>query len=184
MPAKPTQRPAGWAKTGRDALAALEQEQKNAEDRQNKPWMPYRLWLPKGGETEVIILDEAFVSDEAGVGGAFIREHNLKGQDGKWGLFESCCADFAPCALCDKAGTEGFGAAQGVVMLTVLELREWTNKKTGEVHKYSRKLLPIKLGQKDLWLDLQQRAIKAQGSMRGMYQIGRASCRERVYVRV
>ena len=56
-------------------------------------------------------------------------------------------------------------------MLTVLVLKEWTNKKTGEVHAYSRMLLPIKLGQKEKYLELQKHALREQGSMRGLYMV-------------
>lgn len=161
----------GWVKTGTAALDALAKAEKDQADRKERGFMPLRMWIKKGEEVEVIILDEAFVSDEPGVGGALIREHNLKDGEGKWGNFESCCADFANCPLCDKAGSEGFGASTYVVMLTVLVLKPWTNKKTGEEHAYSRMLLPIKLGQKEKYLELQKHALREQGSMRGLYMV-------------
>lgn len=161
----------GWVKTGTAALDALNKAEKENAERKERGYMPLRMWVPRNEEVEIIILDEAFVSDEPGVGGALIREHNLKDSEGKWGNFESCCADFANCPLCDKAGSEGFGASTFVVMLTCLVLKEWTNKKTGEVHAYSRMLLPIKLGQKEKFLELQKHALREQGSMRGLYLV-------------
>lgn len=161
----------GWVKTGAAALDAMAKAEKEQAERKDRGYMPLRMWIKKGEEVEVIILDEAFVSDEPGVGGALIREHNLKDGEGRWGNFESCCADFANCPLCDKAGSEGFGASTYVVMLTALVLKEWTNKKTGEVHAYSRMLLPVKLGQKEKYLELQKHALRDQGSMRGLYMI-------------
>ncbi len=161
----------GWVKTGTAALDALNKAEKENAERRERGFMPLRMWVPRNEEIEIIILDEAFVSDEPGVGGALIREHNLKDSEGKWGNFESCCTDFANCPLCDKAGSEGFGASTFVVMLTCLVLKEWTNKKTGEVHAYSRMLLPIKLGQKEKFLELQKHAMRDQGSMRGLYLI-------------
>jgi hypothetical protein len=161
----------GWVKTGAAALEALSQAQKDNEDKRSKGYMPLRMFVPRNQEIEVIILDEAFVSDEPGVGGALIREHNLKDSNGKWTHHESCCIDFANCALCDKAGADGFGPSTHVVMLTALVLKPWTNKKTGENHAYSRMLLPIKLGQKERYLELQKHAMREQGSMRGLYMV-------------
>jgi hypothetical protein len=145
--------------------------EEDAKSKRDKGYMPFRMWLKKGEEVEIIILDDAFVSDESGKGGALIREHNLKDSTGKWGNFESCSADFAPCPLCDKAGSEGFGASTYVVMLSVLVLREWTSSKSGEKHAYSRMLLPIKMGQKEKFLELQKHAFREQGSMRGLYLV-------------
>lgn len=161
----------GWIKSGTDALAAMAKAEEEAKLKREKGFMPFRLWLKKGEEVEIIILDEAFVSDEPGKGGALIREHNLKDSTGKWGNFESCCADFANCPLCDKAGSDGFGASTHVVLMTVLVLREWTSTKTGEKHAYSRMLLPIKMGQKEKFLELQKHAFREQGSMRGLYLV-------------
>lgn len=161
----------GWIKTGGAARAALEKAEKEAAERRERGFMPLRFWLPQGEECEVIILDDAFVADEPGKGGALIREHNLKDSEGKWGNFESCCADFAPCALCDKAGSDGFGVSTTVVMLTALVLKPWKSKKTGEEHAYSRMLLPVKLGQKEKFLELQRHAEREQGTMRGLYLV-------------
>jgi hypothetical protein len=57
--------------------------------------------------------------------------------------------------------------------MTVLALRPWVNKKTGEEHAYSRMLLPIKLSQKERFLDLQKAAFRECGTMRGMYLVMR-----------
>lgn len=160
-----------WIKKGDAALGAIAQAEKEAAERKEKGYAPFRFWLKKGEECPVIILDHAFVADETGEGGALIREHNLKDSQGKWGNFESCCADFAPCPLCDKAGTDGFGPSTLVVMLSVLVLREWTNKKTGEKHAYTRMLLPIKMGMKEKFLELQKHAFREQGTMRGLYLV-------------
>lgn len=169
----------GWAKRGTAALEAMAQEEKQRAERAERGFMPFRLWLAQGEECEVIILDDAFVSDEEGVGGLLIREHNLKGPDGKWGTFESCCADFAPCALCDKAGTDGYGNSNLVVMLTVLALKPWTSTKSGEVHTFSKFFLPVKMGQKEQFLALQKQAFKENGgSMRGMYLVMRRAVGE------
>jgi hypothetical protein len=163
----------GWIKQGASAKEALSQAEAEIQNRKERGYMPLRFWVPRNEEIEIIILDDAFVSDEAGKGGALIREHNLKGPDGKWSLNESCCADFAPCALCDKAGTDGYGPAYHVVMMSALVLKPWVNKKTGEEHAYSRMLLPIKLGQKERFLDLQKAAFRECGTMRGMYLVMR-----------
>jgi hypothetical protein len=163
----------GWIKQGASAMEALSKAEQEQQTRKDRGYMPLRFWVPRNEEIEIVLLDTAFVSDEPGVGGALIREHNLKGPDGKWSLYESCCADFAPCALCDKAGTDGYGPAYHVVMMTALVLKPWTNKKTGEEHAYSRMLLPIKLGQKERFLDLQKAASRECGTMRGMYLVMR-----------
>lgn len=167
------QPPQPWVKTGAGALAALEQAEKEAKERAERGFMPFRFWLAKGEECEIIILDDTFVSDEPGIGGALVKEHNLKGADGKWGVFESCCSDFAPCALCDRAGTEGFGNSTPAVMLSIIANRPWESKKTGEKHTYSKMLLPVRLAQKGMFLDLQKHAIREQGSMRGMVLVMR-----------
>lgn len=163
----------GWIKQGASALEALNKAEQEQQSRKERGYMPLRFWVPRNEEIEIVLLDAAFVSEDPGVGGALIREHNVKGPDGKWSLFESCCADFAQCPLCDKAGTEGYGPAYHVVMMTALVLKPWTNKKTGEEHAYSRMLLPIKLGQKERFLDLQKAAYRECGTMRGMYLVMR-----------
>jgi hypothetical protein len=162
----------GWIKQGTSALEVLTKAEQEQQLIKKRGYMPLRFKVPHGQETEIIILDAAFVSEEPRVGGALIREHNLQ-INGSYNNYESCCADFAPCPLCDKAGTEGIGPAYHVVLMTVLALRPWVNKKTGEEHAYSRMLLPIKLSQKERFLDLQKAALRECGTMRGMYLVMR-----------
>ena len=161
----------GWIKQGNSAMDEINRVEKDTMQRKDRPYMPLRYFSSRTEETEIIILDHAFVSDEQGVGGALIREHRLKNAEGIWKVYESCCADFAPCALCDKAGAEGFGAAGHVVIMSILVLKPWTNKKTGEEHAYSRMLMAIPLNQKERFLDLQKVAFRQSGTMRGMYLV-------------
>ena len=121
--------------------------------------MPLRFWLPKEDGCDIIVLD-ASLED-----GLAIREHNLKGSDGKYGNFERCLADTnTECPVCKKYAEEGYL----VLLLTILVLKEWRNKKTNELHDYSKMLLPVKRGQFKVFRRLEQICIKKHGTMRGM----------------
>lgn len=158
---------AGWGHTDREGLDEAEKKQK---ERRNKGYMPLRFWLAndakaiknKDNECDIIILDEAFAGDDEVRGAYMIREHTIKGADGKF-YQEGCCSDFADCPVCQREGKVGYNVA----FLTVIALKEWTDKK-GNVHDYSKMLLPVKLGLKNTFLDLQSAAEKQGKSMRGM----------------
>lgn len=137
----------------------FDKEEEKAEKRKEQGFMPLRFWLAPEDGCEVIVLD-ASLED-----GLAIREHNLKGSDGKFGNFEMCLADTgSECPVCKRYGEEGYL----VLLLTVLVLKEWRSKKTNELHQYSKMLLPVKRGQFKSFRRLEQLCVKKHGTMRGM----------------
>lgn len=87
---------------------------------------PQEFWLKKGQSKEIVFIDEApFV----------LREHSVRANDGK---FETHQCIGSECPLCDKGNV-----ATAVYCLTVIELREWTDR-TGETHKESYQLFKFK----------------------------------------
>lgn len=140
----------------------FEEEDKRIEKKMNGGYMPLRVWQKKGESLDMIFLD-ASMED-----GFAIREHNIQGSDGKWGNYERCLADTGEsCPVCKKFGEESYL----ILFLTVLVLKPWTSKKTGETHEYSKMLLPLKRGQFKAFRKLEQIALKKHGTMRGMYVV-------------
>jgi len=137
----------------REAVARDEEAAKKRAANSNQPW---RFFQAKGAETEVIILDKELEE-------AFWRnEHNLE-IAGKWGNYEPCIADSGPCPHC-KAGSSPYL----VVLLTVLVIQQYTNKKTGKVTEYSKRLLPIKRSQFVAFEKIEKVALKKYGTLRGV----------------
>jgi hypothetical protein len=159
MPKK-TRRPTAGAATGGGKVSAMfEEEEKRIEKKRGQGFMPFRFWLPKGEGCEVVVLDTSLEE------GFAIREHNLQGSDGKYGNYERCLADSgAECPVCKKYDSNSYL----VLLLTVLVKKEWTSKKTGETHAYSKMLLPIKRGQFAKFRKMEAIAQKNHGTMRGV----------------
>tara|TARA_R110002153_G_scaffold26421_5_gene82934 strand:+ start:14370 stop:15266 length:897 start_codon:yes stop_codon:yes gene_type:complete len=136
------------------------EEEKKAEKKREQGFMPLRMWQKRSESVGVIVLDSSLEDAYA------IREHNIQGSDGKWGNYERCLADSGEtCPVCKKHGEESYL----ILFLTVLVLKEWTSKKTGDVHKYSKMLLPLKRGQFPKFNKLEQICADKHGTMRGMY---------------
>jgi hypothetical protein len=117
--------------------------------------MPFRFFQGRGEETEVLILDESM--DDA----FWRHEHNLK-IGGKWGNHEPCIAESGPCPFCEEGSKPAL-----VVLLTVLVLKPYKNKKTGKTVQYSKMLLPLKRGQYADFDKLEEIAIRKHGTLRG-----------------
>ena len=136
----------------------FDKEEKRIEKRREQGYMPFRFWLPKGEGCEIIILDASLEY------GLAIREHNIQGSDGKFGNYETCIKETTECPVCKKYGDDSYL----VLLLSILVRQEWTSKKTGEVHAYSKKLLPIKRGQFGKFRKLEGIAQKNHGTLRGV----------------
>ena len=150
----------GWLATGKAAKQVADEAEKQQQDRRDGIYMPYRFWLPKGESCDIILLDDVFVSeDEEANSAVLIKEHNLQDAAGKYGNFVSCCSGIGPCPLCAKHG-EGYH----VFLLSAIVLRSFKTRK-GEEREYSKMLFPVKLSQKDKFIDLQE---ANGGSIRGM----------------
>lgn len=150
----------GWLASGKSAKAIAQEAEKKAAEKRDGKYMPFRFWLKKGEQCDIVILDDVFVSDDENANSAvLIKEHNLQDGQGNWGNYVSCCSGLGPCPLCNKHG-EGYH----LFLLTVLVLRPYTTKK-GETREFSRMLLPVKLGMKDKFIDLQE---ANDDSIRGM----------------
>lgn len=156
-PARAATPAAGWMKSGSNARAAAEAEitrqREAAERRASGVYMPFRLWVPVGGSTEVVVLDNEL--------GPCFYEHQIQNpKTGKWDLYETCPKEWEPCPLCEKLDKESYY----VMMLSVIELRSYT-KKDGTVVPFSRKLLPIKAQQQGFFM----RQFDRHGSLRGLH---------------
>lgn len=160
---KPRKARAGASTPAKGKLARLfEEEDAKIEKKKKAGYMPLRFWLKQGDSQDIIILDNSLED-------AFhIREHNLQGPDGKYGNFENCLLDSGEeCPICKQYGEDSYLIA----FLSVLVLKEWTSKKTGEVHKYSKMLLPIKRNQFGKFVKIDALAQKQHGTLRGTFLV-------------
>lgn len=133
----------------------MQKENERAEKRRADGNMPFRFWLPKGEECEVIILDESLDA------GFWRHEHNLK-IDGKWGNIEPCLQETGKCPHCEDGNYSSL-----VAFLTVLVMRPYTSKKTGETKEYSKMFLCFKRGQFADFERIEKIALKKYGTLRG-----------------
>lgn len=134
----------------------MKKDQERAEKRRGNGNMPFRFWQKKGEDCEVIILDDSLEE-------TFWRhEHNLK-IDGKWGNHEPCIQESGPCPHCNNDSLPAL-----VVFLTVLVMRPYTSKKTGNVKEYSKMLLALKRGQYAEFEKIEKIAKKKHGTLRGV----------------
>jgi hypothetical protein len=118
---------------------------------EKKVFQPQRLWLKKGETSQVVILDEKLSFGR--------REHSVKQADGHFAP-EPCIADHEPCPLCEMTDTP---MIYDVILLSCLDLREYTNKE-GKVVKYTKKVIPIKKNDLPAYIGLAQ----VHGSLRGL----------------
>ena len=146
----------GWMKSGADARSRSEAElarQRDAAAKRNAP-RAFRFWTGVGQQREIVILDTH--------PGPCFYEHQLQNmRTGKWDIHEACPKEWEPCPLCD--GAAGGKESYYVMMLTCVELAEWTDKH-GTVHPYSVRLLPVKAEQQGFFL----RQYDRHGSLRGL----------------
>lgn len=145
---------AGWAYTGDEiSRKAKEVESKKSGGSKRDP---FRFFLKKGEECEIILLDNRMED------GIAFYEHNTKGADGRWGHHVPCIKDFAECPVCKHHGDSSY-----VLFLSCLVLKPFTTKAGKEI-PHSKMLLPIKITQFDLFRQLQESAVDEGGSLRGM----------------
>lgn len=156
-----TNQPSQSARRGKSALEHAAKSQQQQFSRQR---MPFRFFLPKGGEAKIVILDYAFATDDGTGNGLVIKEHNLKKPDGTFGDFQPCTSERGHCDICETYKKE-FAPYYAVVM-SIIDWRPYTNK-NGETVQGSKKLLVIKMWQRDKWYELQEVAF-AQNGKRGM----------------
>lgn len=116
----------------------------------------FRFGLKQGNSAEVVILDESL--DD----GVHFHEHNIKGPEGYFNVFEVCPKEFYECPLCAQHGESGF-----VLYLSVLHLDAYKDKKTGE-WRDSRSLLPIKYSQLATFKKVMKAGEKKHGKLRGI----------------
>ena len=150
-----------WGYSGGSIAEAAKRAAEEADKRRNTTHAPWRFRLQPGEEAEIIILDESLDKVRA------IWEHNLK-IDGKFGNFESCCAEFAPCPVCKHYPDS---PRYFVMFLTILDLRPYTNKKTGEVVPFTRRLLAVKSALISKFEQIERAAKKINGTFRGTYMV-------------
>ncbi len=121
-----------WAKKGKASQEALEKERLRQEkEREFKS----RLWgfHLKAGETARITFVDGDVDEEGLLDTITYREHAVQ----KNAEFEKyvCIADSEPCPLCEDGHKSSFKCA-----LTIIDHRNYTSKKTGEVIGNTRRL--------------------------------------------
>lgn len=153
-------------KQGDDVYAAFDAEQqKNAEKQERRAAgldNVYPFWLEKGKEAGIIILDASLGA------GCAIREHNLKGADGRFGNLEVCPTEFENCPLC-----AAYGESSLVLKLTVLDLRGYDRKNDkGEVIEHvkaGRKSLTIPVTAFPKFREIEGFVLQAHGTLRGTY---------------
>lgn len=117
--------------------------------------MPFRFYQARDEECEIVILDKSM--DDA----FWRQEHNLQ-IGGKWGNHEPCIAESGPCPHCEAGSKSAL-----VVLLTVLVLRPYKNKKTGKTTKYTKMFLPLKRKQYPEFDRIESIAMKKHGTLRG-----------------
>lgn len=147
----------GWMKRGTVAKAVLEEEQQRAEDRreqrQRERNIPFNFKMRAGEQVDIVILD-------AQPGPSFF-EHNMKDRDtGYFTVFEACPKEFDQCPLCERDGPSYY-----VMLLTVIEMKPYTNERTGETTNHRRKLMRVKQAQQPLF----HRLFERHGTLRGMH---------------
>jgi len=139
---------------------ALEKESKRAADkaaaRATGTDRLFRFGLKQGNTAEVIVLDESL--DD----GCHFHEHNVKGPEGYYNVYEQCPKEFYNCPLCDKFGESAF-----VLYLSVLHLDAWKDKQSGE-WRNGRCLLGIKYSQLPTFKKVLKMAEKEHGTLRGV----------------
>jgi len=152
---------AGWMKQGNEVTKETErinaEKERKAEQRKRTGGVDpnrSRFWLPRGKETELVVLDDQ-------VDTVAFYEHGLK-KDGKWGNYESCCGEWSNCPLCASGDNKAF-----VWFLTVLDCTGFTKDDGTEV-PYYRKLLPIKSSQANNFKRVLKAAVKQHGTCRGV----------------
>jgi hypothetical protein len=122
-----------------------------------------RFYVKAGDETEIVILDNSLEEAVA------FYEHNLQDAQGRWSIHEPCIKDFDDCPICANGSNSYY-----VMMLSVLVLKPFTvnrGKPTERVIPHSKMLLPVKVGQFDLFQKLEAAAKQAGGRLRGMYLV-------------
>jgi hypothetical protein len=134
---------------------AMQRDEARVASRMNGQYMPFRFWQQKDDECEIVILDNSMED-------AFWRqEHNLQ-IAGKWGNYERCIAESGPCPHCDAGNRSSL-----VVLMSVLVLRPYKNKKTGKVSNYTKMLLPLKRQQYAEFDRIEAIAMRKYGTFRG-----------------
>ena len=127
---------------GAEGRGRVDQEIQKFKDRANRPMTPFRFWLPRGQQSEVMVLDES--------PDCFIYEHEFyhperTGAD----KFERhlCTKEYANCPICERTGRD----SAYVMFLTIIDFAEYTNK-NGERVEWTRKLLAVKGAQQKVFL--------------------------------
>ena len=148
----------------------MEEAQRAQEeiDRRKTTGHVFRFYVPKGEETEIIILDKSLDDCVA------LYEHNLQGPDGKWSVYEPCLKDFGHCPICATGSSSYYG-----LQMSVLVLRAFRTK-NGKDIPWSKMLMTVKVGGFDTFRRLEAAAIKECGTMRGMYLVmGRSATNDK-----
>lgn len=134
---------------------AMKRDEDRAKSKSSGQYMPFRFWQQRGDDCEIVILDNSMED-------AFWRqEHNLQ-IGGKWGNYERCIAESGPCPHCEAGNRSSL-----VVLLSVLVLRPYKNKKTGKVTNYTKMLLPLKRQQYAEFDRIEAIAMRKHGTLRG-----------------
>ena len=144
--------------------AAIQKEavahQADIEKRRSQGGNILRFYVKKGEECEIVILDHSLED------GAAFYEHMTQDENGKWGNHTICTKEFpGGCPTCNSGSNSYY-----VLMLSCLCLKPFTTRDGREV-KQSKMLLPVKIGQFDLFRRLEEAAKKKGGSLRGMYLV-------------
>jgi len=152
MAKKPTSR-----KSLDEALEGEQQRQtERAAARASGTDRVFRFRLKQGDGAEVVILDESL--DD----GIHFHEHNLKGPDGYYNVYEVCPKEEYDCPLCSQFKESGF-----VLYLSVLHLDAYQDNQTKE-WRNGRALLGIKYGQLPTFKKVLGAAKKEHGTLRGV----------------
>ncbi|QIG76118.1 hypothetical protein EVC24_097 [Rhizobium phage RHph_I4] len=162
--AEPQGEDTSWMHTGDAGAEAANRvrQERAAQDAEaaKRPVKPMRFKLAWNfqdsgyGETaDIVILDDK--------PGPRFWEHTARNpRTGYWTEFEQCPHEWDNCPLCPP---EGEKAPYYVMMLTVIDMREFTDRE-GRVWAATRKLLPVKIEQQGFFDDL----YKQHGSLRGI----------------
>ena len=134
---------------GRNRVDTEIERQKAARASNNQP---FRFYVPVGETRTMIIVDEK--------PDVFMYEHNTKNpRTGKWNLFTPCIKEWDNCPVCEEHGDSYYA-----MFLTCIDLTEFETS-SGQVVKFSRKLLCVKPSQQKKFIRRAEKVGSLRGSM-------------------
>ena len=140
------------------------------EEMKNQKFKPFRFYLKQGESANVVILDHSLEDIR------FYYEHNFYNQSTKNELNppELCAGDFGECPACtgELSPQKGHKYRYYAMFISILDTRAYTRKaKDGQPEQrvlYTRKLLMVKAGQHDQFMEVLRNAEQKYGTLNGV----------------